>query len=153
MVELSSPLSTLVTVTLEPTSWWLKSVTNPDLDTAIRVVGWTMREVHEVDVHNVVRTLDATAEHRPIVLRGPISGHEGSLTLHTWSQAEYEAVDTLVRLKQTLLLQSVIGMQWWVEVVGDVEKTPRRAVPSSGEPYPVRHFFEWVIPLREVDAL
>jgi hypothetical protein len=131
---------------VEITSWWLRAPLDEDLDTAVRVESWDKRKLKES------ATFTVSGRDKPVVLRGTVNAIAGTLVVRTQSEEEYDAVEALIDAGQTLLLQNVIGEQWYLEVTGEVPVPQRLASPTATEAYPVRHLHNWSIPLTEVDA-
>lgn len=146
MGSVTSSASTVIGITPAPPSWWLKCPTNPALNQAVTVTSWQMTEVRQVARHVPVgRT-------RSVVLRGPSVGDEGTLGIRVLSEAKNEALKALLNAGATLLLQNVLGEQWYIEVAAGASRHQVRAAKDSTEVFPVRFFYEWTIPAVEVDV-
>lgn len=146
MATLSSDPSASQAITPSPTTWWLKVPTDSSKNTTIRASSWDPRAVRPVAVHA------PSGRTRHVVLRGPRLGVQGTLGLYTQSEAEFDKVEAALDSGRTLLLQSVLGDQWYVEVTADVSRTQQRAGKVPSEAFPVRHFHQWSVPLTEVEA-
>lgn len=147
MATITSPASTTSSVTpTGVTSWWLKDPATPSRNRAIAATAWNPSQIRPV------ARFDPVGRTRSVVLRGPILGDQGTLGVRTLSEAAYDDVAALLNGASTLLLQDVLGHQWYVEVVGDIARTQIKAAPDTGETTPVRNAYEWSIPLLEVDS-
>jgi hypothetical protein len=144
MALINSAASATVSATVLPTSWWLKNPVDPTKNMAIRTPGWAPTQ------NKKTAKFDPPARSYSVVLHGPNMGDEGPLLVRTLSAAEYAALKALLDSNRTLLLQTVTGQQWYVEVSGGHQRTFVAA--KSTESYPVRHYWEWSVPLVEVNA-
>jgi hypothetical protein len=142
MATISSPPSTLAEVFTEPTEWWLKCPVDPALNQRITVSMWNPTKAKRR------ARFEPVGQTRAVILRGPTLGVDATLSLRTLNSVQHAAVEALVDSGATLLLQNVIGQQWYVEVSGDIPEQFRLSYPD--EAYPVLHFYEWQIPLTEV---
>ncbi len=144
MPLLTSAPSATATATLSAVSFWLKCPEDPALNTTIRAADWAPRR------QRPSATVVVEGEDRVVVLRGKPLGHVGTLRARTHAEEEYDALGEILNAEKTLLLQNVLGQQWYVEVTGDIDARQIRAEPTPDEPWPVRHFHEWSVQLTEV---
>jgi len=148
VATLTGTPSAASTSTLLTTSWWLKCPEDSALDAAIRAAG----NGFDAQQQRFAAVFHPEGQDDAVVLRGPVHGDAGPLPVLTMSRAEYDALAALLDAGKTLLLQGVLGRQWYVEVTGNVGRNQERALQRPSEQYPVRHFHRWTVPLTEVAA-
>lgn len=141
--EVSSLPSATQSATTTPTRWWLKCPENPALNREVQVSSW--------DPTGIERTtrFEPSGRVRSVVLYGPSLGDEGTLVLRTYTSAEYAGIKALLGSNLTLLLQNVIGQQWYLSKSGDTPRRFQRSTPTESL-FKLLHFYEWSIPLVEV---
>lgn len=136
MPEISSPAGTTVSTIFRPTSWWAKSKSHPEWDTAIRVVTFPRRIPVEAKVWSPIGreedyTTRGTRGARSDVVRG-------TLTVRTLGEDEHDAVLRILTAQEPFLVQNVHGEQWWLDVVSDITPEDVKAEPKPWEEFPTR---------------
>lgn len=132
-------------VTLANTRWWLKAPLHPELDIAVSVVGW---DPQQVAVAGVFYPRGRATAH---VATGDVYGDEGTPTFRALERADREALFDLLNAGHTMLLQSVLGEQWYVRRTGPRGRRLIKAEPGW-RPTPLRDVHEVTVPLVEVTA-
>lgn len=131
----NSPWSSIATATMAAfDSWWLRDPLDPgEMSMRIRVVEATLTtpKPNSVDF--------------PVGANAAVMTHDGSktdairVTVDLLNEEDYEMFRALVDSGNTLLLQDVIGHQWYVQVDDGNQYDYLRAVKTPSEPWPVRH--------------
>lgn len=145
MPIITSSAGGTVTATVSPTRCWLKDPTDPTRNIAVHLVSWAPKQ------NKKAAKFDPPGRTRSIVLHGTDMGDEGPLEVRTESKTEYDALKLLLDSNRVLLLQNVLGEQWYVEVIDGPQRTPERAQAPVGSTYPVRHLYNWSTQLVEVE--
>lgn len=132
---LNSPWSNLVTATMVAfDSWWLRDPLDPG----------TLTMKLRVNTAKLQTPKPGTTDY-PVGGTAAVMTHDGSkndivnLTLQLLSESEYDLFRSMVDSGNTLLLQDVLGHQWYVQASDGVQYEFLRAVKTPSEPWPVRH--------------
>lgn len=103
-------------------TWWFKAVENPSLNLG------SIRVLQEFDVqlpepNTVFRPLGSD---RPVVVAGPIQGKDGSYTIKTVTDDEWDDFYALLEYQGIILVQDPYGNQKYIRIVdrGWTESTP-----------------------------
>ncbi|SOE25602.1 hypothetical protein [Streptomyces sp. OK228] len=119
-------------VSLSALSWWLKDITDPASNIALRVK-WETLQVGTTGTSVMYQPL---GEDRPVVLTEGYKGDALALTL-ILRRDEYAPLKKLIKSGRTLFLQSDVDHAWWVRPVGDIKAgilpTGRRKVDPIRE--------------------
>lgn len=144
--DVVSDPSATVEATITNPKWRLRDPLDPSRNVAIDAKpGWAPSHKVTAGVFYI------DGRENAVVGQGSIFGIASNLVL--WALDEQTRDDVLVMLKsrRTLLVQSHLGEQWYVRVVGDIPTPLLRLAPVAGEPYPTRHAHEITAPLVQVD--
>jgi hypothetical protein len=105
-------------VSLEATNWWLKDIDNPERNMVLRVKAEDMA----VDTTNTSSVFQPLGEDFPLVITEGYKGESVELTILV-DRFEYAQLNTLVKSKKTLYLQSNMDNAWWVRPVDNLGAT------------------------------
>lgn len=134
-------------VTVPATSTWLKDPT-ADTDRALAVVLiGSSRRRHRPQ--NVSYGLDTTL---PAVTSNGVKGNMLQITVDVLDRESHDLLEQMLASGRTLLLQNVLGQQWWVQLGDSFDLDLISAAPTDFEDTPVRHAHEVKIPFVEVEA-
>lgn len=113
-------------VTLTLTTWWVKDVTNPALNKSLCDAQQHVRnrKGDSVAVYPAGRT-------KPLVLRGPVHGVDGTFRTVVKTEAERTAALALFAAQDSILIQDPRGRQWYAEWIGDLSDSQFR----DGQPH------------------
>ncbi|MFE0101149.1 hypothetical protein [Streptomyces sp. NPDC059009] len=103
-------------ISLAALNWWLKDITDPTLNLALRVK-WSVTSVGTTGTSVMYQPL---GEAYPIVLSEGFKGDALELTL-ILRREEYAPLRVLLTSGRTLFLQSDVDHAWWVRPVGDIK--------------------------------
>lgn len=124
-------------------SFWVKVPGSPELNSEVRMVEWEARLRRPQQRH------DPLGADRPIITHEGYKGHEGAgavMTLTAEERSDWAAI-LAAHEATALLVQNVLGDQWYVELGESIERTQIRATPLADEETPVRdvhrHGFTW----------
>lgn len=135
MPDIAGPYTATTSVTLSPTTWWLKDVTDPNRNTLLRVEDFRLTPREEVGV------FDGLGRTNPITVSDGRKGWEIKADVRTENQSEFDKLDTILASGRALLLQdAVFPRQWYVKARGTGEWEQIRAVDPSGT-YRVRWLY------------
>jgi hypothetical protein len=141
MATLSSPTATTAGVTAIPNGWWLKDPLNPAANVFVGPDGSSIKTSQP----DKAGTFDILGKQRPIVVSdGPGGESLQSLTLLTYTPADYTALKAITNAARVLLVQSPFGEQWYVWIL----KRDRDLSPST----PVAPWRHTTLDVVEVDA-
>lgn len=149
MGTIASTASATATATLTGDSWWLKDPLDPTRDTVVSVPqgGWRpSRPVH-------AGVFDVFGRDEPVVSDGGVGAVAGPLSVNAFTADDYDAVMLLLTSRRTLLLQNVLGQQWYLRVAGGtVDEEQVLARPTVTEASPVRAAWRLTAQMQEVAA-
>lgn len=128
-------------------SFWLRDPSDPTRDIAVAQVDMQVKEGPGV----AGTTLYPEGRDLPVVVHGDRpSGAIFELKLWSLTQAQNTAIMKLLQSKRVLFLQDTLGMKWYLKLTGDISTERMRAIPSSGENFPIRHFHQVTAEVTEV---
>lgn len=131
--------------TLTPAKWLLKDPYHPELNQPLDMVSIERTKPKSMAV------VDGLEARTAFVVHGGHRSDRMNATIRTLNRAQHDAVVSLLTSGRTLLLQSVLGEQWYVQP-GDIQFELIHAAPSIGETFPIRHAYELSVVLIEVLA-
>lgn len=146
MATISSAPSATTFATTTPATWWLKNPLDPTKNTPIDATEWSPSKTTAAGVFYPRGRTTA------VVASGDQWGWEGTLKSRCLSRTRYNVFLTLLNSKATLLLQDVLGRQWYVRVASDPREQIVEAAPVAGEITPLRFAVEIDVGLVEVAA-
>lgn len=146
MAIITSAPSTTTFATTSPSQWWLKNPLDPTKNTPIDAIEWNPSKPIAAG------TFYPRGRTTAVVASGDQWGWEGTLKTRCLNQARYTATITLLTSKATLLLQDVLGRQWYVRVTDDPKESIVEAAPTPFEVTPVRFALEVSCGLVQVAA-
>lgn len=114
-----SASSTAASVTLSAATWRLKDPLDAARNATVRVLGNEFVLQREVPA-TVLRPLGSSA---PIVITDTVSTESGEVTLRADSEAELNAIVTMVRSGRTLFLSDVSGHSWYIRPTDRISVT------------------------------
>jgi hypothetical protein len=132
--------------TLAVSDWWLKDPLDPTNNMIVKVVECT---------HTTQKPLSATLPVGSSPGYVTHSGARGDLvdaTFRLLSMAEFDAFRGLMFSGRTLLFQTVLGHQWFVQPGSEIPYEFMKAAPTVGEMFPIRHAHLVQMKLIEVEA-
>jgi hypothetical protein len=132
-------------VTLSPGRWWIKDPLNPDVNMPVSMVEWSRSAPKPMTVDDGIDSTTA------IVVHGGVRSERIQATIRTLDKASYDKLVALLKGGRTLLVQGVLGAQWYVQP-GDIQFDIIHASPVAGEGFPIRHAHEIGVPFVEVEA-
>lgn len=141
MAVISSAPSAEVTATVVQKRWWLKSPTDPSLNTEITLVGDGL----EIDAPEVQGQFVVLGRSEPVIVADVILSERLNIEVLCVGQAAYDALLALRNRQETLLLQSDMTVQWYVRL-GKSRKT-RLRYTGNRRSRPVR-----VVPLECIEV-
>lgn len=141
-----SDYSTVQITTLTATSWWLKNPLDSTKNVAVKAADWKTQRVITAG------TFYPRGRTRPIIASGEVYGIVGKLELTALDEANYNAIITLLTSAGTILLQDILGRQWYCRVTGNPGEEILKAAAIAGETSPLRHSFSLDVELTEVEA-
>lgn len=103
-------------VELTADTWWLKDISNPTLNTPIRVIG---SPEPDIGTTNTAATFWPLGSDYPKVVTGGFKSDTIPLEIIA-EQDEHIALNRLLKSGKTLFLQSDVDRCWWVRPVGDI---------------------------------
>lgn len=131
---------------LPAVQWRVKDPLEPSLNLPVTMSEW---EPERVKVSNVVEGLEAS---KALVTHGGVRGDRISAKFRTIDKAVYDELIAALTSGRTLLIQGVLGSQWYVQPVGNVARRQMLAQKQVGELFPVRHAFEIDAQFAEVEV-
>lgn len=126
--------------------WRVKDPLDTTVSFPVIVSEW---EPERVKVSNVVEGLEAS---KALVTHGGVRGDRISAKFRTTDKAAYDKLIDALTSGRTLLIQGVLGMQWYVQPVGGVSRKQMLGQKQLGELFPVRHAFEIDAQFVEVEV-
>lgn len=106
----SSEPTTTVSASLPQDDWWIKVPTDPALSFKAKILDDNLSD-EEGSRQKVFRPLGRST---PVIVTDEHGGGEMSITLLTEGREEYEALVHLWESQRTLLLQTTVGVQWYL---------------------------------------
>lgn len=123
--------------------WWLKDPYDPIFNISPRISDFSIAAPRPQAVHDPI----GRTEH--VVITEGVQGATGSFTIQTHSQIEYVALRALTGSGRVLLLQSVHGQQWYVQL-GESDDYELVHAKDPTNAFVVRHFYRARFTWREV---
>jgi len=94
-------------------TWWFKAVLNPAINKgSIRV----QRDI-SLDVVEETTVFRRLGEDRPIVVSGLIQGEDGSYSIKTLNESEWQNLEPLLNYQGTILVQDPLGNQKYIRII------------------------------------
>ena len=122
--NLASAISPDALVTFEARAWYLRDPLNVANEAEVLVVGHSTRQLEPMEVHRPAgRTI-------PLVQHEPLQVADHDFTIATPTPVHRVALDRLLALQRTLLIQSPAGNSWYVRVE-DRQSTDTDAAGAS----------------------
>ncbi len=140
----SSPWTSATGTALPQDRWWLKDPTNPALNRVVQVAPPFDLARPRPDQRTFGIGSDVAA-----VSHDGRRGVEGSITFRTDGKAAYKALEALLDSGRTLLLQHILGFQWFLSF-GSASYRLAIAQPGAGAAAPIRHYHEITVAVIEV---
>lgn len=124
--------------------WWLKDPQDPTLNTVVRVAPpFSLARPRPDQRAYGIGSKVAAVSH------DGRRGVEGSITFRTDGKPAYEALEKLLNSGRTLLLQDILGRQWYLSF-GDTTYKLAAAQAGIGDSAPIRHYHETAVSVIEV---
>lgn len=142
--NLASAWSAVDSETYNPQAWWLKDPIDPTRNRAVQIKDFRIRRPKPNVKGFPVGQTTITMSH------DGVKGAVIDCTIFSLDSTAYAALSTLMESGRTLLLQDVLGRQWFVQPDDDIQWTMLRAVKLPGDLTPVRHAHELGVTLIEV---
>jgi hypothetical protein len=132
--------------TISPTSWRLKDPLVPASNVSVSVVACQPERIKPQIVTQGIGASVATVTH------SGLRGYQIDVTFRTDGRAAHNALMALFESGHTLLLQSVLGEQWYVQLGERLQIPIIKAAPAVGETTPIRFLREFGLMFNEVEA-
>lgn len=139
----AGPYTTSGSLTISNASWWLKDPIVPALNMAVQVIGIKRTRPRPQTISDGLDAELASVTH------AGLRGNQGTVTIRANNLAQYNALQAIARAGRTLLLQSVLKEQFYVQL-GSVDLDLVKAAPDLGEGTPIKHLHEIPIDFVEV---
>ncbi|MCA1571939.1 MAG: hypothetical protein LC798_16835 [Chloroflexi bacterium] len=125
------------------TRWWLKVVLDPARNIAPRISEFRFAKPRPQAVFDPIGRTDW------VVITEGLQGATGSFVIATHNKAEYDQLLAATTSGQVLLLQDVLGRQWYIQLGESDDFELVQAFDPAGT-YVIRHFHRARYTFREV---
>lgn len=132
--------------TLPATQWLLKDPLTPANNMTVKVIGI------KDDEQKPITTAMPIGADKAVVTHTGVKSSIVDVTFRTLDQTTFDKLRALLRSGRTLLLQGVLGRQWYVQPGDKMSYEILKASPSVGETFPIRHAYEISVTMIEVEA-
>jgi hypothetical protein len=132
--------------TLPALTWRVKDPLQPTVNYPVTVFEWDSAASKPA---TVTEGIEAT---KAVVTHGGSRGDRIQAKLRTLAAADYQRLLAALTSGRTLLIQGVLGRQWYVQPVEEISRRQILAQSQLGEVFPVRHAYEVGVTLVEVEA-
>lgn len=132
--------------TISPSTWRLKDPLVPAANLSVSVVECKPDRIKPQNVTQGIGASVATVTH------SGLRGYVIDATIRTDGRAAHDALMALFESGHTLLFQSVLGEQWYVQLGDRLQVPVIKAAPTTGEATPIRFLREFQMTFNEVEA-
>src|SRR5262252_1125266 len=148
-----SDLSPVVSVAPTFNSFWLKDPTDSTRNIAIMIDNFKLTYAKPNVVSYPVGTSWPANVNTTVMSHDGVKSAKLSGTIHSLNATQYAALQLLISSGRTLLLQDVLGRQWYVQPDDNISWAMLRAVKLPTETTPVRHAHELDINFIDVGSV